>query len=80
MFLNVNKLAKKTVFESEEAALNKLVKYNSKVQAKPQKLEFKIPENKAFICYSGSLTTPPCTENVTWIIFTDFITITPEQV
>lgn len=32
-----------------------------------------------FIRYQGSLTTPPCTENVTWTVFTDPLLITKEQ-
>ncbi|XP_037943591.1 carbonic anhydrase 2-like [Teleopsis dalmanni] len=32
-----------------------------------------------FFTYEGSLTTPPCSQAVTWIVFTDIKTISPSQ-
>ncbi len=38
------------------------------------------PEDKSFYSYSGSLTTPPCTENVNWIVYKQPIIISLEEV
>jgi carbonic anhydrase len=38
------------------------------------------PKNKGYYSYSGSLTTPPCSDNVTWIIFKDPIEMTEEEI
>uniref|UniRef100_A0A0N5AXA0 Carbonic anhydrase n=1 Tax=Syphacia muris TaxID=451379 RepID=A0A0N5AXA0_9BILA len=39
-----------------------------------------LPNNVAtFYTYEGSLTTPGCNEVVTWVVFTDPISVTPEQ-
>ncbi len=43
-------------------------------------LNKKLPENKDYYTYSGSLTTPPCTENVSWFVFKNPISVTVEQV
>jgi len=37
-------------------------------------------ENEDYFSYSGSLTTPPCSENVNWIIFKQPIVISLEEV
>ena len=39
-----------------------------------------LPENKDYFFYTGSLTTPPCTEGVNWYILKEPITVSLEQV
>ena len=43
-------------------------------------LNLNLPENKDYYTYMGSLTTPPCTENVTWFVFKTPITVSVQQV
>ena len=38
------------------------------------------PENKVYCNFEGSLTTPPCTEGVYWIVFKSQETVSKEQV
>ena len=38
------------------------------------------PEKKSYYFYEGSLTTPPCTENVQWVIFKDPVKVSLEEV
>lgn len=38
-----------------------------------------LPENLASYRYSGSLTTPPCSENVSWVVFREPLEISPAQ-
>ena len=38
-----------------------------------------LPENLDSYRYSGSLTTPPCSENVSWVVFQEPIEVSPEQ-
>ncbi|CAG2053580.1 unnamed protein product [Timema podura] len=35
---------------------------------------------KVYFTYMGSLTTPPCVENVTWIVYNQHMEVTPNQV
>lgn len=39
-----------------------------------------LPKDKSYYTYNGSLTTPPCTQNVTWVVYKTPITISVEQV
>jgi carbonic anhydrase len=39
-----------------------------------------LPNNKAFFSYSGSLTTPPCSESVKWNVLTEPIQVSEEQI
>ncbi len=39
-----------------------------------------LPKDKAFVSYSGSLTTPPCSEQVSWNILSKPIEVLPEQI
>ena len=43
-------------------------------------MNLNLPATKAYFSYTGSLTTPPCTENVKWFIFKEPITVSLEQV
>nr|VVV04556.1 Carbonic anhydrase [Aliivibrio wodanis] len=38
-----------------------------------------LPSNQAYYRFNGSLTTPPCTEGVTWFVMKNPITISAEQ-
>jgi len=38
-----------------------------------------LPDNRAYYAYMGSLTTPPCTEDVLWLVMKQPVQISPEQ-
>jgi carbonic anhydrase len=39
-----------------------------------------VPATRAFYRYTGSLTTPPCSEGLTWTVFREPIEASPEQI
>jgi carbonic anhydrase len=39
-----------------------------------------LPENRAYYTYMGSLTTPPCTEDVLWMVLKQSMPVSPDQV
>jgi len=39
-----------------------------------------VPEERDYYTYLGSLTTPPCTESVTWIIFAESVPVEPDLI
>jgi len=43
-------------------------------------IEVLLPESRVHYAYDGSLTTPPYTEGVTWIVMKDSITLHPEWI
>ncbi len=52
----------------------------SKKVDRPFNMNDNLPELKDYFFYTGSLTTPPCTEGVNWYIFKEPITVSLEQV
>ena len=43
-------------------------------------LNLNLPDNREYYAYGGSLTTPPCTESVSWYVFKTPITVSLAQV
>lgn len=39
-----------------------------------------LPSNKNYYTFTGSLTTPPCTENVQWIVLKQAVSLSPQQI
>ena len=39
-----------------------------------------LPEDRTYYTYMGSLTEPPCTEGVTWIVMKTPLLVTPQQI
>ena len=46
----------------------------------PVNAESLLPANRAYFRYNGSLTTPPCTEGVLWLIMKDSVPVSQAQV
>jgi len=71
--------AKSQVVESLESYLPLKVGEEKDIQ-KALDLTLLFPDYKDFYTYRGSLTTPPCTENVNWVIFKNPIIISLGEV
>lgn len=39
-----------------------------------------LPNERSYFTYAGSLTTPPCSERVSWYVLNSYATISPQQV
>ena len=39
-----------------------------------------LPRNRDYFSYAGSLTTPPCSEGVTWMVLDDAVTVSKAQI
>ncbi|MCL2590029.1 MAG: carbonic anhydrase [Betaproteobacteria bacterium] len=48
--------------------------------AKEVDVQALLPKHRAYYRFSGSLTTPPCTEGVRWLVLKDALSISKEQV
>ena len=73
----------------EEGAPNELVQYlldnapdtvdSSHISQEEVNISDALPASHEYLTYAGSLTTPPCTENVRWIVMTQPVTASTEQ-
>ncbi|CAH0546002.1 unnamed protein product [Brassicogethes aeneus] len=67
--------------------LDKIVRQLEQIQFKDQKVKLSsplnpgslLPEDSGYYTYQGSLTTPPCSECVIWIVFKEPIEVSHEQ-
>lgn len=73
--------------EGEEAEFNEFLNVflplkpgEKKIISDTPDLTTLFPEDTSYFSYAGSLTTPPCTEHVNWIIFKDQFTISEKAI
>jgi len=46
----------------------------------PLNLEDLLPADRRYFTYMGSLTTPPCSEDVRWVVMRQPVTMSPDQI
>ena len=72
-------------YGEENIMINQLLRNLPKMQNDNYKLKsdiyvYKIlPKNKGYYSFTGSLTTPPCSEGVTWLVLKDAVNISKSQ-
>ena len=71
--------AEESVLSAIEAAAPSLEEGSAPFEIELDRLKI-LPENKLYLRYNGSLTTPPCTEGVRWFLFQATSTVTAEEV
>nr|CAB3262943.1 uncharacterized protein LOC100185503 [Phallusia mammillata] len=78
---------KNLVSEKADEQLEKLTSYFPQTQYKDENVDVDVdltlmdllPTNKSYYRYSGSLTTPPCSESVVWSVFSNPVYVSYER-
>jgi carbonic anhydrase len=65
-----------------QAVWNALPLEKNEAQAAPGTIDLNklLPEDRRYYTYMGSLTTPPCSEGVLWMVMKTPVPVSPEQV
>ncbi|HEV8691325.1 MAG TPA: carbonic anhydrase family protein, partial [Ideonella sp.] len=65
-----------------QAVWNALPLEKNEAQAAPGSIDLNklLPEDRRYYTYMGSLTTPPCSEGVLWMVMKTPLPVSPEQI